>query len=202
MTQTKEEKVLTAARDVFMRYGFKRATMSDLAEAAHMSRPALYLIFSSKEEVLRSLITQIFNELLFEVREGLSEHNDVAGKLTFAFEVWCVRPFEMIQASPDAKDILESGYAFVTEVTLQAFSDFETIVSDLLQPIMSPQSEKGLSSEQLAHILATSVQGLKESATSVGQLRQMIEGLITIVVAGLQNQSHRITNSSAHILEK
>jgi hypothetical protein len=37
------------------------------------------------------------------------------------------------------------------------------------------------------------VQGLKESATSVVQLRQMIEGLITIVVAGLQNQSHRKT---------
>jgi len=58
---------------------------------------------------------------------------------------------------------------------------------------MSSQAEKNLSSQQLAHILATSVQGLKESATSVVQLRQMIEGLITIVVAGLQNQSHRKT---------
>jgi len=55
---------------------------------------------------------------------------------------------------------------------------------------MSSQAEKNLSSEQLAHILATSVQGLKESATSVVQLRHMIEGLITIFVTGLQNQSH------------
>ena len=193
MTQTKEEKVLTAARDVFMRYGFKRATMSDLADAAQMSRPALYLIFSSKEEVLRSLVTQIFNELLREIREGLSKHEGVADQLTFTFEVWCVRSFEMIQASPDAKDILESGYEFAAEITLQAFSDFENILSDVLRPLMSSQAEKNLSSEQLAHILATSVQGLKESATSVVQLRQMIEGLITIVVAGLQNQSHRKT---------
>ena len=84
MTQSKEEQVLTAARSVFMRYGFKRATMSDLADAAQMSRPALYLIFSSKEEVLRSLVTQIFNELLCDVREGLSKHDRVADKLTFA----------------------------------------------------------------------------------------------------------------------
>jgi AcrR family transcriptional regulator len=193
MTQTKEEKVLTAARDVFMRYGFKRATMSDLADAAQMSRPALYLIFSSKEEVLRSLVTQIFNELLREIREGLSKHEGVADQLTFTFEVWCVRSFEMIQASPDAKDILESGYEFAAEITLQAFSDFENILSNVLRPIMSFQTEKNLSSDQLAHILATAVQGLKESATSVVQLRQMIEGLITIVVAGLQNQSHRKT---------
>jgi len=191
MTQTREERVLTAARDVFMRYGFKRATMSDLADAAQMSRPALYLIFSSKEEVLRSLVTQIFNELLREVREGLSKYDDVAEKLTFACEVWCGRLFEMIQASPDAKDILESGYEFAAEITLQAFSDFENMLSDVLRPIMSSQAEQNLSSDQLAHILATAVQGLKESATSVVQLRHMIEGLITIVVAGLQNQSHR-----------
>src|ERR1700756_1996961 len=108
MTQTKEEKVLTAARDVFMRYGFKRATMSDLAEAAQMSRPALYLIFSSKEEVFRVLITQIFTELLQEVREEVRKHEEVADQLTCAFEVWCVRPFEMIQVSPDARDLLES----------------------------------------------------------------------------------------------
>lgn len=193
MTQTKEEKVLTAARSVFMRYGFKRATMSDLADAAQMSRPAVYLIFSSKEEVLQALVTEIFNELLLQVREGLSKHESVADKLTFAFEVWCVRPFEMIQASPDAKDILESGYEFAAEITLRAFSDFETILSDVLRPIMSSQAEQTLSSEQLAHILATAVQGFKESATSVVQLQHMIEGLITIVVAGLQNQSHSKT---------
>src|SRR5215472_11097353 len=98
MTQSKEEHVLTAARSVFMRYGFKRATMSDLAEAAQMSRPALYLLFSSKEEVFRALVTQIFNELLREVREGMSKRAEVADQLIGAFEVWCVRPFEMIQA--------------------------------------------------------------------------------------------------------
>src|SRR6266699_811480 len=128
------------------------------------------------------------NELLREVREGLSKHNGVADELTFAFEVWCVRPFEMIQASPDAKDILESGYEFAAEITLQAFSDFENILSDVLRPIISSQAEKNLSSEQLAHILTTASQGFKESASSAVQLRQMIKGLVTVVLAGLQKQ--------------
>jgi AcrR family transcriptional regulator len=188
MTQSKEEHVLTAARSVFMRYGFKRATMSDLADAAQMSRPALYLIFSSKEVVFRALVTQIFTELLHEVREGVSKHEDVADQLTCAFEVWCVRPFEMIQASPDAKDILESGYAFATEMTVQAFADFETILSDVLRPSVRAQADPPLSSEQLAHILTTAAQGFKESASSAVQLQQLIKGLITIVLAGLHNQ--------------
>ncbi len=188
MTQSKEEQVLAAAREVFMRYGFKRATMSDLADAAQMSRPALYLIFSSKEEVFRALVTRIFTELLREVREEVSKHEEVADQLTRAFEVWCVHPFEMIQASPDARDILESGYAFATEMTVQAFADFETILSDVLRPLVSTQADPPLSSEQLAHILTTAAQGFKESASSAVQLRQLIKGLITIVLAGLHNQ--------------
>ncbi len=188
MKQSKEEKVLTAARDVFLRYGFKRVTMGDLADAAQMSRPALYLIFSSKEEVFRAVITQVFNELLREVHQGLNKYDDVAEMLTFAFEVWCVGPFEIIQASPDAKDLLESGYEFAVEITLHAYSDFESILSDVLRPIVNAQLEPPLSSEQLAHILTTAVQGFKESASSVVQLRQMIKGLITVVLAGLQNQ--------------
>lgn len=188
MTQSKEEHVLNAAREVFMRYGFKRATMSDLANAAQMSRPALYLIFSSKEEVFRALITQIFTELLREVREEVSKHDEVADQLTGAFEVWCVRPFEMIQVSPDARDILESGYAFATEITVQAFADFETILSDVLRPLVGAQADPPLSAEQLAHILTTASQGFKESASSAVQLRQLIKGLITIVLAGLHNQ--------------
>lgn len=188
MTQNKEEKVLTAAREVFMRYGFKRATMSDLADAAQMSRPALYLIFSSKEEVFRALVTQIFTELLREVREGVSQHEEVADQLTCAFEVWCVRPFEMIQVSPDAKDILESGYEFANEITVQAFADFEHILSDVLRPLVGFQADPPLSTEQLAHILTTAAVGFKESASSAVQIRQLIKGLITIVLAGLHNQ--------------
>ena len=95
----------------------------------------------------------------------------------------------MIQASPDAKDILESGYEFAAEITLQAFSDFENILSDVLRPVVSSQAEPPLSSEQLAHILTTAAQGFKESASSAVQLRHMIKGLITVVLAGLHNQS-------------
>jgi AcrR family transcriptional regulator len=188
MTHIREEQVLTAARDIFMRYGFKRTTMSDLADAAQMSRPALYLIFSSKEDVFRALMTQIFSELLDEVREGVSQHKDIADQLTSAFEVWCVRPFETIQSSPDAKDLLEGGYEFASAITVQAFADFELILSNALRPLVSAQTMPPLSAEQLAHILTSAVQGFKESASSVQQLRHLITGLITIVLAGLSNQ--------------
>jgi len=49
MDIAKREKVLEAALGVFLRYGYKRVTMNDIAEAARISRPALYLVFDSKD---------------------------------------------------------------------------------------------------------------------------------------------------------
>ena len=51
MSESKKSKILTAARAVFLRYGYKRISMNDIAEAAGVSRPALYLLFKNKEEI-------------------------------------------------------------------------------------------------------------------------------------------------------
>jgi AcrR family transcriptional regulator len=56
MAHEKTEHVIAAARKVFLRYGYRRVTMGDLAEAAQMSRPALYLVFPSKEQIFTVLI--------------------------------------------------------------------------------------------------------------------------------------------------
>ena len=53
MASDKKSRILAAARDVFIRYGYKRVTMGDIAKAAGMSRPALYLVFQCKPEIFK-----------------------------------------------------------------------------------------------------------------------------------------------------
>ncbi|MEL6792199.1 MAG: helix-turn-helix domain-containing protein [Pseudomonadota bacterium] len=47
-------RILESAVGVFGRYGFKRCSMEDIAEAAGMSRPALYQHFKNKTEIFRA----------------------------------------------------------------------------------------------------------------------------------------------------
>jgi AcrR family transcriptional regulator len=49
--------ILAAAFEVFANYGFRRAAMADIAARAGMSRPALYLRFSGKEQIFKRLAT-------------------------------------------------------------------------------------------------------------------------------------------------
>jgi AcrR family transcriptional regulator len=58
---------LVEARAVFLRYGYKRVTMSDIAEAAGMSRAALYVGFKSKEDVFVGVFDQWVDQTIAEI---------------------------------------------------------------------------------------------------------------------------------------
>jgi len=187
MAGKNDDKIIAAATQVFMRYGFKRTTMGEIAAAAGLSRAALYLVYPSKEDVLTAVVTRVFAAMLDEVRQGLGRFATAEEQLTFALDVWCVTGFELIQASPDAKDLYESGYQFAAEVTATATADFVVLVADVLDPLVRRQAKVALSSVQIARILASAVLGFKGSVTTTEQLRTMIARLITIVLASLDN---------------
>jgi hypothetical protein len=110
--------------------------------------------------------------------------------------VWSLRPFEAIQASPDAKDLLQSSYEFAAEMTTKTFADFEALLAEVLQPQVRKKAQMEFSSAQIAHILAAAVLGFKESAKTSAQLRELIAGLITIMLASLDNPQERRKRSS------
>ena len=184
-----KEDVVTAATQVFARYGYKRVTMADLAEAAHMSRPSLYLIFPSKEQVFRAVVARLFASMLAEIRQGVSRLSTAEEKLTFACEIWCVRPFEMMLASPDTRDLLESSYEFAAEITIKTATDFMGILAEILDPLVRRQNKVHLSSIQLAPLLASALPGFKGAAKSAAQLRALIAGLITVVLASVEESN-------------
>ena len=179
------EKIVAEAKKVFLRYGFRRTTMADLAKAAQMSRPALYLVFPSKEDVFVAVAERVLTEKLDEVRRGIAPLPSAAQKLTHAFEVWYVHPFEAILASPDASDLLESSCEFACEAMIKAKTNFEAIVAEVLKPLAKEKSGAKLSAARIAEILCGAAHGFKKTATSATQLRQMLNDHLTLMLAGL-----------------
>lgn len=191
----KQEKVIETARRIFLKYGYRRVTMGDIAEAAKMSRPALYLVFPSKEEILTAVVAETFAEMLDEIRKTIQDFATAEERLSTAFEIWSVRPFEMIEKSPDARDLLESSYEFADKVTTEAFADFEKMLSGILELSIKSNSGANLSSAQTARLMASAVYGFKNAAANSRELRELIEQLIEIVLLSLQARSSKAGSS-------
>ena len=188
MESKNTDKIIAEAKKVFLRYGFRRTTMADLAKAAQMSRPALYLVFPSKEHVFMAVAERFMADALDEVRRGIPPLKTAVQKLTFAFELWYVRPYEMVLASPDAGDIFESGCELASEALNKAKADFEAIIADVLKPLVRGQSRVKLPASKIAELLCGAAHGFKETAGDAAELRQMLNDHLALVLAGLCDQ--------------
>ncbi len=68
----RRERIIEVARGLIARYGFKKTTMSDIAQAVGVAKATLYHYFRSKEDILREIINvegNLMRSRLLEVVE-------------------------------------------------------------------------------------------------------------------------------------
>ncbi|WLT31256.1 TetR/AcrR family transcriptional regulator [Geothrix sp. PMB-07] len=185
MREAKKAKVLEAAQASFLRYGYRRVTMGDIASAAGLSRPALYLHFCNKENIFEAVLRAFMARAIEEVRAGLQGHSSVEDQLRFAFEVWAVRPFGLLTATPDAKELIDCRFEFAREAIDQGAQAFEAELATILAPLLAQTASSGTGPQDVARILTRAVQGFKQTATSPEDLRALIHGLLNLVLPSL-----------------
>jgi AcrR family transcriptional regulator len=183
MGKEKDNQILEAATSVFLRYGFRRTTMGDLAQAAGISRPALYLRFCNKENIFERVLQAFSARTLDQIRSGLQDHPAPLEQLQFAFECWAVKPFTLMQGSPDAKDLASCSLGFAATVKSQSHAAFEALLVPILQRLPACQGQGVASPGAVAHVLAASVHGFKTEARDEAELRGMIHTLLKLAVA-------------------
>lgn len=178
--------MLAAATTCLTRYGFRRTTKAEIADAAQISRSALYLMYRSKEEVLGATVAHVFNAMLLELDAGVAARDNPFEQLQCAFEVWCVRGYEIVHHTPDAADLLENGHQLAGGAWEAADAQFEAVLVGILDRAPQAGPGRGPSMARVAHLLAAAMPGLKVAANSAPDLRSMIDDLLHLVLDGLQ----------------
>ncbi|MBI1751757.1 MAG: TetR/AcrR family transcriptional regulator [Acidobacteria bacterium] len=185
MREAKKAKVIQAAEASFLRYGYRRVTMGDIASAAGLSRPALYLHFCNKETIFEAVLRAFMTRAIEDLRAGLAQQGTVEDRLRFAFDVWAVRPFGLLAATPDAKELIDCGFEFAREAINQGTEAFEAELAAILAPRLGSNPGAESQAQDVARILTRAVQGFKQTATSPEDLRTMIHGLLNLVLPSL-----------------
>ena len=161
MLDVKRHRILSAALEVFFKYGYKRVSMNEIAEAAGISRPDLYLHFRSKEEVFKAAIVQFADGLIEEMAKGIPSRQTIEEKIRYAFAVWIVR-FDPTLNSPEAIEISDSSDQFAQEALDQSYEKLESVLASILKGhVNCRDNKKALSAKKMAHILTGAVPGFK-----------------------------------------
>src|ERR1700743_919670 len=81
----KKEKILEAAYQQFLHYGYSKTTMNEIAGALSMSKALLYYYFPDKSQLYIAVTRKLAEDYLKTIREKISQISDL--KEAFAFQV-------------------------------------------------------------------------------------------------------------------
>jgi|JI10StandDraft_1071094.scaffolds.fasta_scaffold299087_3 AcrR family transcriptional regulator len=99
--------VLASATKVFLAYGFAKATMDDIARAAEMSRPAIYLHFKNKTDIYRSIALDMLTLSAAQAKAELERPGPFADRLERAIDVAIISMIASFSTTPHGAEFLD-----------------------------------------------------------------------------------------------
>jgi len=152
-----------------------------IAEAAGLSRPALYVLFKNKEEIFIEAYLGWVDETIAQVEAAMAQTALPKDKLARAFEIWAVGPFELTRASPAAEELVDCNHAFAQASREHGYAIFEATIA----PVVAKLSEtlpvaSRIAPGRMAHVLVSAVRGFKQTAATPADMRQLIDELLQL----------------------
>jgi AcrR family transcriptional regulator len=163
--ETRRCRLMEAALSVFSRFGFRKTSMEEIAQAAQVSRQALYHHFATKEDLFRATVEHAMAQNVGNARAALDDRTQpLETRLIRAVDEWMGRYVGMIGAG--ASDLAEVGGMLAGAIFARYEGEFVDAVTAALQgsPLMASYAPAGLDARQLAENLQATARGLKHSS--------------------------------------
>ncbi|HEY5319922.1 MAG TPA: TetR/AcrR family transcriptional regulator [Galbitalea sp.] len=150
--------VLDSALVTFSRFGYRKTSMEEVARAARISRPGLYFLFASKEDLFRAAVSRALGDDIAEVGRILGESDrPIRDRLLDSFDRWAGR-----YIGPMTRDIavvIEENPELLGEIVVAMPQRFANLVTSAIAA-RATEPDRG-TSVALAQTMISTAIGIK-----------------------------------------
>lgn len=172
--------ILEAATGVFVRFGFKKTSMDDVARAAGLSRQGLYLHFPNKADLFRAVVTHFTELTRVERRKVLAQKDvELEARLLEAFVV----THGTVVGSEHLRELVASAAQLVSDVYQSTEQHLAADVARALKEhaVAAHWKHAGVSATELADLLAAASVGIKHDAKSPAEYRRRMSVAVRVI---------------------
>jgi AcrR family transcriptional regulator len=108
--------ILAAARTCFLRYGYGKTSLDDIAQEAGLSRPLLYRKYANKEAIFSAVYDAVFLARFDAAAPIASGRGTPADKLVAMCETVWVEPYAMILKAPRPAEFWAACEQIIPEI--------------------------------------------------------------------------------------
>ncbi len=155
------DRIIDVARKIFAFYGYKKATLDEIAAATGMGKSSIYYYFTSKEEVFRAVIETEAEIMKSKLIEAISSVTDPIEK----FRKYVTTRMEVINALTNYYQTLHSDYLLKLDFVKKMRKNYDKQEIILLKKLFQEGKDSGLfridDAELAALAVATALIGLE-----------------------------------------
>lgn len=180
----KRARILEGAMKVFLAYGFSRTTMDDIARAADMSRPALYLVFKNKTDIYRATAMMVLSRSVEQAKAELAGDGAFADRMTRAIDAALISMMGAIAASPHGAELLDLKSSLADLVgrwRAGLVQHVAAAIEDQARQNGADLAAKGLSAKLLADMLLDGLEGMKMRISDPHEQRRAAAAMIKVI---------------------
>jgi AcrR family transcriptional regulator len=182
--RAKREAIYEAAATVFAQYGFRRTTMNDIAQAAGISRPALYLMFANKENLFQGLAAFRLDQAIEQALGVLAGDGDTNERIIAALLVFERIFYEPIADSPHGAELMDISQSLASELMMKDIvrlhAALAKTLSDAEQAGEVNFENSPLKPKAFVELLFTGLNGVKKKASNTAEFRKMVKQLAEV----------------------
>ncbi|MGF1510744.1 MAG: TetR/AcrR family transcriptional regulator [Myxococcota bacterium] len=190
MTSTRQD-ILEAAVGLFSHYGFSKTSMSDVAQAARLSRTALYNHFRNKEDLFRAVATDLHTRMLATAEAAVEADGTFAERLRQLL-LTKTSVLALLATSRHGTELLEEAERLVPPELTRSYRDrYERAVASVIERgirdgavVVAPQH-----AADVAALLVQAVEGLshdpQRGLTDPERFGEKVDLLLRLMLEGM-----------------
>ena len=185
-----KDRILAAAETVFARFGYRRASMEEIAEEAGLTRQALYHHYKNKEALFRAVV-ETLHEGAYEAEASAGLQQEKAGSglaevLAAQIDARFRYLIDCVEDSPQADELL-SEHQRQTRDLYQSFIEHNADLRvETIERVCAAQNlalRDGMTSRDLARCIQIAIRGFNDMRLDTSVLREL-DQIVRLLVAG------------------
>jgi AcrR family transcriptional regulator len=154
----RRSRILDGARAAFMRFGFERSSIADIATGAGVSRTAVYHYFPGKEDVLAAVVEEFNAATLRAAAESADKSRSLEEALKGLLEAKFGRTLMLMPQSPHGVELVDATHRLTGPANQAADAAFHALVVGAL--IRHGRAQEA---DEVADTLIAAAKGLMRS---------------------------------------
>ena len=189
----RREEILSAARTIFAHYGFRRASLEEVARETGTSRTALYHHFRNKEDIFRATCEGIYGEATERARRAANSDARIDTKLLEVLDALVGSVFRLLASSRHGLEIVDESNRLCADITASWMQHSNQLVAGILRDAETrgelDTGRSGHTPQSAAEFLLLCAHGLQgptpTRTPSASQYNERLSDLVRLSVTGL-----------------